>query len=1505
MSDVHNRAGRKYIVDRIIERRPRTGASSIMQGVSVAVGRKDAEELRKQIENMGSDGIISPGEKQVLKREWGNLESSFYKTQSQFQNDPDLSSSAYWNDLMAKFSELDSIMQSVFSDMDKPYVENDVGLIDDLFYDCWIDINGCATVFENSLDFDKRYRIVLLGDMEFNDSVQLTTVIYNIPLSQYTSFPASEFAYFRTSDNEKIAENTLNPTFTIDDLDGGKSCSFYVEWRHPVESSGEADDSVVKMVSFFTLSIRPITQYQWSNAADESDLNKSDSAWSDVKPVQPDGIDYLWERRSDDNGVTWLYFRNTGLIGPQGPQGPMGWSSYTAQLYRRSDTAPEPFDGGTLTFTFSTRTLTGDKGSWSDTMPAGGGTLWVIYGSFLSQSDTDTIQPNEWTSPAQISTEGTQGESGLSVATMFIYQRAEEKPPLPTADATYSFTSGILSGVSPWSAYVPSGSGRCWISTATISTRTDSAVIPPSKWSEPEIFIEPAEPGVGIESTTTEYAVGTSWTTPPETGWSSLMPVRQPGQVLWLRSVITYTDGSTETVGYAPVTGDKGDSGTDAPNMKVQYAWGSSNSIEPAPELWTWDDMFFVFDGLFVGTVEGLWAESQPEKPQGTWYLWMRTSSDDGQTWSAGQCISGDTAVDFRIEGAGSYVSDRGVVTDVQTLDFVVNRINGIDGTCVFTLDEDSVESGLRFQGDAVTAEGDSCKVVVPIGFRLAGFVISATIGGLIRDMSVRGQDKTDVLRYYGVFPKTIDGVVYDKPDPTRYLLPFRTGDHYTYLYIDEATGEKVSTIYAYVDEKPGTDKWVDTSDPDNEYSALLDNAMFQIVMDALWDMASATATDGYQPANSGKGWILGKGLGAFKIVAESMYAQFVRIQAGGALYGGDFNGDGTRRNESDTGFHIAENGLLQAINALIYGRLINSSLTTEPVKPAISSAQMSKEYSDTWDSISNMGYNYGTYYSSQMISAPPYGQSAPVVCEAGYGGSFDHVMFTAGANSYGSPDINIAFLIFDRDDNTYIGDWSDSFGSANGDLRAIRTAGDKMFMLGKSSGGQPFYLAYYRSGNSIAYKMNSFGNVGSGYLGDVMYRNGTYVFIGSSGNGALCIRMSDPINGGIDGYVRFGSFSFDAGTASCLLFEYGDHLYGYFSTSGSGHLFRSADNGASWTQLSNSLYPGCTFRNSFVSGDYLYKGIDPVYNLASGYAMNVVDSGFEVSWAKKIGNDLFVCTVKPSEFEWQYVADNAVLYMMSSEEGIWRSVLEAANGGMTSDLFLDLIANICLKYDRFVVSYQSDDAILGRVSYRNRETFDEEFKVDSWPGTTYNKPRIAIDNGEGLGMSFVYEYGIDACDDLTKIYDYLSDVNSKISDDNTGYRRSYEPLSKLSRCTGTLVIGNRIETLDSMQVSKNHIVFNTTGGRKYDYNIMTIADIEIRNLVISPDNGVVSVGNIIPITDDGISIGTADRTILALYLNMLDVRSIFAGNLPSGAANAIPGYVYVDSDGTLKMKLK
>ncbi|MRL87027.1 hypothetical protein GJI80_03890 [Lactococcus lactis subsp. cremoris] len=96
--------------------------------------------------------------------------------------------------------------------------------------------------------------------------------------------------------------------------------------------------------------------------------------------------------------------------------------------------------------------------------------------------------------------------------------------------------------------------------------------------------------GVGIKTTVITYAISTSGTTAPTTGWTSSVPSLIKGQYLWTKTVWIYTDNSSETgysVTYISKDGNNGHDGiagkdgTGIKNTVITYASHTNGTTPP------------------------------------------------------------------------------------------------------------------------------------------------------------------------------------------------------------------------------------------------------------------------------------------------------------------------------------------------------------------------------------------------------------------------------------------------------------------------------------------------------------------------------------------------------------------------------------------------------------------------------------------------------------------------------------------------------------------------------------------------------------------------------------------------------------------------------------------------------------------------------------------------------------------------------------------------------------
>lgn len=122
----------------------------------------------------------------------------------------------------------------------------------------------------------------------------------------------------------------------------------------------------------------------------------------------------------------------------------------------------------------------------------------------------------------------------------------------PGSIATPWMPSSSEVATADWPSYI----GQYSDFTSTVSTD-------PAKYSPWTIF--KGNDGVGIKTTDITYAISTSGTTAPSTGWTSSIPSPVKGQYLWTKTVWTYTDTSSKTgysVTYISKDGIDGTDGT-------------------------------------------------------------------------------------------------------------------------------------------------------------------------------------------------------------------------------------------------------------------------------------------------------------------------------------------------------------------------------------------------------------------------------------------------------------------------------------------------------------------------------------------------------------------------------------------------------------------------------------------------------------------------------------------------------------------------------------------------------------------------------------------------------------------------------------------------------------------------------------------------------------------------------------------------------------------------------
>ena len=120
---------------------------------------------------------------------------------------------------------------------------------------------------------------------------------------------------------------------------------------------------------------------------------------------------------------------------------------------------------------------------------------------------------------------------------------------------------------------------------------------------------DPGTAGVGVESIVEQYYKSTSATSLSGGSWSGTYPGWENGKYIWTKSIITYTDGSSDETTPVCVSGSKGQTGATGATGKgisktvVEYQTSSSGTTTPT----------------------GTWQTTVPSVSAGQ-YLWTRTT---------------------------------------------------------------------------------------------------------------------------------------------------------------------------------------------------------------------------------------------------------------------------------------------------------------------------------------------------------------------------------------------------------------------------------------------------------------------------------------------------------------------------------------------------------------------------------------------------------------------------------------------------------------------------------------------------------------------------------------------------------------------------------------------------------------------------------------------------------------------------------------------------------------
>lgn len=133
-------------------------------------------------------------------------------------------------------------------------------------------------------------------------------------------------------------------------------------------------------------------------------------------------------------------------------------------------------------------------------------------------------------------------------------------------------TDGSTPPTGNWDTSVPTVPAGQWLWTRTETTFSDGNKTVAYSVSRNGTD---GDDGKGITSTAIDYAISTSGTKAPTSGWNSTIPTLVNNHYLWTRTTITYTDSSTSVVYSVSYKASDGVNGQDAIVMTIESSNGT------------------------------------------------------------------------------------------------------------------------------------------------------------------------------------------------------------------------------------------------------------------------------------------------------------------------------------------------------------------------------------------------------------------------------------------------------------------------------------------------------------------------------------------------------------------------------------------------------------------------------------------------------------------------------------------------------------------------------------------------------------------------------------------------------------------------------------------------------------------------------------------------------------------------------------------------------------------
>ena len=277
------------------------------------------------------------------------------------------------------------------------------------------------------------------------------------------------------------------------------------------------------------------------------------TAWQNSIPAVSDGS-YLWTRTVTDytddsipDTVTLTYARQ-GVKGDTGSQG----SSITVSSVQ--------YQAGTSATTAPTST-------WSNSV------VEVAEGSYLWTKTTFSDNKVAY-GVARQGIDGEKGDAGKGVSSI--------------VEQYYQSTSATAQSGGSWSTTVPTWADGKYIWTRSVITYTDSTTHTTSPVCVTGQKGSIGGTGVGVSSVDVWYYQSTSATSLSGGSWSTTAPTWSDGKYVWTKTIVTYTNNTTDETNAVCITGQKGSAGVGIKSVTEYYlATASSSGVTTSTSGWT------------------------------------------------------------------------------------------------------------------------------------------------------------------------------------------------------------------------------------------------------------------------------------------------------------------------------------------------------------------------------------------------------------------------------------------------------------------------------------------------------------------------------------------------------------------------------------------------------------------------------------------------------------------------------------------------------------------------------------------------------------------------------------------------------------------------------------------------------------------------------------------------------------------------------------------------------